>query len=247
MNIRVSVLFFLLFVVFSGVCFSDTLYLKDGRTIDSETIWEEGDYYKYILYGATVGISKNMVERVVFSKKDESSFQFDIWPFGITVVQAIDVAEKNNIPLHKSGVMSVNKNFHPQVKKYSDATHFYYNASLLGHFAKVELVFTPISKKLHTVKIRWPNQNKKDAKLANEISTMISKKYGKHRNKGKKLFYSATEWITEEKNQIEMRIRSAEISLLYIHNFFRQLDYEESENIKIEKINEGAKKDSNKF
>lgn len=247
MNIRVSVLFFLLFFVFIGVCFSDTLYLKDGRTINSETVWEEGNYYKYILYGATVGISKNMVERVVFSKKDESSFQFDIWPFGISVVQAIDVAEQNNIPLHKSGIISINKTFHPQVKKYSDATHFYYNTNLLGHFAKVELIFTPASKKLHTVNIRWLNQNANDAKLANEISTMISEKYGKHKKKGKKLYYFTAEWITEEKNQIEMRSRSTEISLIYTHNFFKQLNYEEAENIKIEKINEGAKKDSNKF
>ena len=76
---------------------------------------------------------------------------------------------------------------------------------------------------------------------------MITEKYGKHKNKGKKLFYYTAEWITEEKNQIEMRSRSTEISLIYTHNFFKQLNYEEVENIKIEKINEGVKKDSNKF
>jgi hypothetical protein len=76
-------------------------------------------------------------------------------------------------------MITVNKRFHPQVRKYSDATDFYYNTNLLGHFAKVELAFTPSSKKLHTD--------------------------------------------------------------------FGQVDFEETENFKIQKIKDGAKKDNNKF
>jgi hypothetical protein len=61
------------------------------------------------------------------------------------VNEAINLAEVNDVPLHKYGIISINKQFHPLVRKYSDAIHFYYNTNLLGHFAKVELVFTPVS------------------------------------------------------------------------------------------------------
>ena len=238
---------FLSIFIITGICFADTLYLKDGRTIISETVWEKDGYYMYTLYGATVGISKNEVDNVEFSKVEESSFQFDIWPFGITVNKAIDIAEKNDVPLHKSGIITANKRFHPQVRKYSDATDFYYNTNLLGHFAKVGLAFTPSSKKLHTVTIQWPKQNTNDTKLTNEIESMISEKYGKQRNTGKRLFYSTTEWITEDKNRIAMNVSSTEISLSYIHAAFEQLDFKETENLKIQKIKDGAKKDNNKF
>jgi hypothetical protein len=238
--------FFPIFII-TGICFADTLYLKDGRTIISETVWEKDGYYMYTLYGATVGISKNEVDNVEFSKEKEASFQFDIWPFGITTNRAIDIAEKNDVPLHKSGIITANKRFHPQVRKYSDATGFYYNTNLLGHFAKVELAFTPASKKLHTVTIQWSKLNSNDTKLTNEIESMISEKYGKQRNKGKKLFYSTTEWITEDKNRIEMKTSSTAILLSYMHTVFGQLDLKETENLKIQKIKDEAKKDNNKF
>lgn len=247
MTYKIFFLNFLSIFIIAEICFADTLYLKDGKTIISETVWEKDGYYMYTVYGATVGISKNKVDHVEFSKEEESSFQFDIWPFGITVNKAIDIAEKNDVPLHKSGIITVNKRFHPQVRKYSDATDFYYNTNLLGHFAKVELAFTPSSKKLHTVTIQWPNQNANDTKLTNEIESMISEKYGKARSKGKRLFYSTTEWITEDKNRIEMNIRSTAILLNYLHTDFGQLDFEETENLKIQKIKDGAKKDNNKF
>jgi len=88
--------------------------------------------------------------------------------------------------------------------KYSGAIHFYYNTNLLGHFAKFELFFTPDSKRLHTVKIQWAGQKTKDTRLATEIISMISEKYGKPKKQGKRLSFKDTEWITEDANRIEM-------------------------------------------
>jgi hypothetical protein len=246
------VLFTLLLLSVPGICISDTLYLKDGRTIQSDTIWEEDGYYMYTAYGATVGISKEKVSKVDYSRQNNqsNSFQFDIWPFGTTVAESINIAERHNVPLHKSGIITINKGFHPQVRKYSDATHFYYNTNLLGHFSKVELYFTPVSKKLHSVKIQWPNQKTKDSKLANEIISMISEKHGKPERHGKRrLFYSDTEWITQDGNQIQMSVSSTAmvIFLSYLHTNLRQLDYEETENLKLQKIKSGAARDKNKF
>ncbi len=76
---------------------------------------------------------------------------------------------------------------------------------------------------------------------------MISEKYGKYRNKGKKLFYSTTEWIAEDKNQIEMNVSSTAIVLIYMNTSFKQLSVLESENLKVQKIKDGKRKDNNKF
>jgi hypothetical protein len=223
------------------------LYLKDGRSITSETVWEEGGHYMYTAYGATIGISKEKVQRVEYSKEKRSSFQFDIWPFGITVDEAIDIAQRNDVPLHRAGIISINKHFHPMVRKHAGSNHFTYNTTLLGHFSKVELFFTPISKKLHTVSIQWPNQKTKDPKLTNEIIAMISEKYDQTHGEQKKLFHSSLDWAAEDNNQIEMIVRSTSIFLNYMHTDFRQQDYEEQENLKIMKIKIGAKKDKEKF
>lgn len=234
-------------IIIPVICLSDTLYLKDGRVIESESVWQEDDYYQYTMYGATVGISKNKVESVVYSKVVEPSFQFDVWAFGSTVEKSFNVAERNDIPLHKSGIISANKHFHPMVRKYSDARHFYYRTTLLGHFAKVELFFTPISRQLHTVNIQWPNQKTKDPKLTNEIISMISEKYGKYNKRYKKLFYSTTEWTTEDGNRIELNVSSTAIYLNYLHTELMQMDYRENETLKIQRIKAGSKKDKNKF
>lgn len=237
----------LFFLALFGYCYSDTLYFKNGKVIQSDTIWEENGFYMYKQYGATVGIRMDKVESVEISQ-DEDGFQFDVWSFGISVSKAISIAENHDTPLHRQGIISMNKSFHPMVWKHSGtATRFYYNTNLLGHFAKVELYFTPISKSLHTVRIVWPNQRTKDPKLTNEIFSMISDKYGDHQRKGNKLFYKATKWITEDSNQIELQVHSTSIALSYLHTEMRQLDFDEAEDLKVQKIQAGAKKDKGKF
>jgi hypothetical protein len=236
-----------LVIAIPALSFSDTLYLKTGRKIISDTVWEEKDHYMYLAYGATVGISKEEVEKVVYSGEEKAFFQFDIWPFGGTLEKVIHIAQDNDIPLNKSGLISMDKHFHPKVWKSMDSDHFYYNTNLLGHFAKVELYFTPVSKNLHTVTINWSNQNKNDSKLAAEIISMVSQKYGEPGRKHKELFSSVLEWIFENENQIKMQIRSNNILLNYLHKELRQRDEEEREAIKVQTINEGSKKDKGKF
>ncbi len=236
-----------LFIFIPGVCFAHTLYLKDGRKIQSDFVWEEAGYYMYSLYGGTIGISKDKVARIEYSQKEESFFQFDIWPFGSTLNNVFNIAERNDVPLHRSGIISVNKHFHAQVRKFSGATRFYYKTKLLGHFSTVDLFFTPISRKLHTIEIKWLGQNTKDPKLTNEIIAMVSKKYGEYQKKGRALFYAATEWQIGSGNRIEMQIHSLAISLKYIHKDYQQLYQEETEHLKIQKIKIGSQQDKNKF
>jgi len=135
LKFKTCLLVVLLLLAVSGYCFPHTLHLKDGRKIVSENVWEENGYFKYTAYGATIGISKEKVDSVQYSHQQKTQskyFQFDVWPFGITVNKAINLAEANDLPFHKYGIISINKKFHPLVRKYSDAIHFYYNTKLLG-------------------------------------------------------------------------------------------------------------------
>lgn len=244
------ILMSLVMIVSSGYCLADTLYLKNGSVIQSDTVWQDGGYFMYKKYGATVGVAESKVDRVEYSSQSKdigSSFQFDVWPFGCTVHEAINIAENHDIPLHKFGIISMNKRFHPMVKNHSDATHFYYNTNLLGHFAKVDLFFTPASKKLHTVKVYWSNQKTKDSMLAREIVSMITEKYGNPHKGGKKLFYKTTKWIAPNANQIVMDVHSTSIYLNYLHTEFRKQDQYEIHNLKVKKLQVGSTKDENKF
>lgn len=63
----------MLFLIASVLFFStqptpaniDSIILKNGQTIESETCWEEGDMVKCKRYGATVGYQKNDIARIV--------------------------------------------------------------------------------------------------------------------------------------------------------------------------------------
>ena len=234
----------------SALCHAGTLYLKNGNVIHSENIWLDDGLFMYDLYGAIVGIAKDRVDRVEFdpeTKPKENDFQFDVWPFGCTGLQAIDIAERNDLPLHKHGIITVNKKFHPMIRKYSDATHFYYNTNLLGHFAKVELFFTAKTRHLYAVQINWPNQKTKNSALLNEIGSMISDKYGKPAKSGRKLFYDTTKWLSKDANQIIMKVHSTAIFLQYIHTRLNHLNDNEKQQLKVEKVKIGSTKDKGKF
>ena len=237
----------LILLVGPGFCRSDTLYLKDGSVINSESVWQEGGYYMYTMYGATIGISKTRVDRVEHSQKEENSFQFHIWPFGITTVKAITIAEKNDIPLIAGGFVSPRKHFSPAVKKHSDTDHFYYNTDLLEHFAKVDLFFTPISRELHTVGIKWVNHKQRDPRFTDEILSMISEKYGNCDKKAKGPLFTDFEWVTEKGNKIRMKLASRSIRLTYVETVLKQKEFEELERIKAERLKRGFEKDKKKF
>lgn len=231
------------------VCNADTIYLKDGRTISSTTVWLEGNFCNYKKYGATIGISKEKVKKIVYTKKKaKSDFQFDVWPFGISVQQSISIAEQNNIPFQRYGIISMNKQFHPQVKKHSNSTHFQYKDVLFGHPALVELLYTPSSKILYKIKVKWYNHNSSKQKLENKIVSIISDKYGKHEKPYRQLFkHFTTKWLLKSSNKIIMDTGSNYTFLTYLHQELSDLSFAEKEAIEYKKIKVNAKNDQEKF
>jgi hypothetical protein len=183
---RKRVYVIVVFLIFTMPLFSraDTIILKSGRKIESSKCWYEAEIIKCEKFGQIIGFSQSEVETVIFDKLTAvptEGFSFDIWQSGITVAEAIDLARDHDIPLHKAGIISVNKHFNPKMcLPYADsAAEFEYNAPLLGRQARIALEFTPTSKKLYSVRIVWsgPGISKKSV-FRDQIEAMLTKKYG---------------------------------------------------------------------
>jgi hypothetical protein len=175
--------FFILSIPFFAS--ADTLVLKSGRKIEASKCWYEGEIIKCEKFGQIIGFSQSEVETVTLDKQAAvpvDGFLFDIWWSGITVAEAIDLAQDHDIPLHKGGIISINKHFNPKVcRPYANtATDFEYNAQLLGRQARIAMKFTPTSKKLFSIRLVWsgPDISKK-SEFRDQIEAMLTKKYGR--------------------------------------------------------------------
>lgn len=119
------ILIFSLILSFYSIATADTIVLKNGRRIEVEKVWEDGGQIKGSVYGATIGYPKDQVKNIVREKKilndAKEMFGFDIWTLGMGINDMMYVAERNDIPLRKEGLIGVNKHFHPSVRKYAQS------------------------------------------------------------------------------------------------------------------------------
>jgi hypothetical protein len=209
---------------------ADTLVLKSGRKIDAVKCRELGDQIKCQLRGgAIIGFLKTDVVEVWKDFKageikpspqanklgkenlppNTTGFRFDIWRSGISVRQAINVAEAKDLPLHRGGLISANKNFNPKMcRPYADtASKFYYKDQIFGKWATLNLDFTPVSKKLYSVEIRFGNTgNSKDSAFRQQIEAMLREKYGKPLGVNSHMgVYTTYDWKINDKAIVTMR------------------------------------------
>lgn len=172
----------------SSYSIADTIRLNSDRTITSNKTW-----------------TKN-------------GFKFDIWKSGIDIYDILAIARNNNMPLHRDGLISTNKNFNPKVcRKYANsATKYYYNTKLLGKYCKVEMFLTPKSKLLHSLLIRWNYTGYKDKlELENEVKNIIINKYGRPGKLSTEIFGKTYHWSPKSHIAIESSFSASGISLLY--------------------------------
>jgi hypothetical protein len=155
----------LLCLFFPTLGTADTIILKNGKSIEVKKAWKEDDLIKGEVFGSVIGYPKDQVERIEIGESDQaakpnSGFVFDDWRSGISIYEFMDIAERNDVPIHRDGLISINKHFNPAMsRKYADtAGKFYYKDQIMGKWARVDLVFTPKSKKLYTLSINWSGQ-----------------------------------------------------------------------------------------
>jgi len=198
--------------VHSSSLSADTIVLKDGRRIEAEQVWLEGEMVRYKKFGTIIGLSKGKVARVIRENpsvpQKAVDFGFDHWQLGMPIGEVMAVAERNDVPLHREGLVSSNKHFNPQMCRPYIDTHsrFEYRQPLLGYPAEVTLVFTPKSRCLAYIKVHLaPNLTASDPAPNDTVMTMMREKYGQPRKLSRNLLQkNACQWRLSEQNTINL-------------------------------------------
>jgi hypothetical protein len=235
--------------------FADTIVFTSGRQVESDQVWEGSGRVKYMKYGAVVSISEELVEEIVYVddeyEVENSGFGFDIWPLGIEIDGAMDIAERNDIPLHRAGLISTHKGFHPAISRKYMHTHsrFNYKTRLLGYPSNITLVFSPESKRLARIEISLNRKrNTKDKNQYRDIVKLLSDKYGKPNRHLKTMgLVKNYRWIVEERGQITLEKLFSTAKLTYIDlEWNRQLLLEKkTKQLEAERVR--SNRDSKKF
>jgi len=245
----------LLFLFFPALGTADTIILKNGKSIEVKKVWEEDDLIKGEVFGSVIGYPKDQVERIEIGENGQainpdSGFIFDVWRSGISIYEFMDIAERNDVPIHRDGLISVNKNFNPIVSRKYAETHreFYYKDQILGKWARVDLVFTPKSKQLYTLSINWSGtgvSNKSD--FFSEIQSIMNKKYGKHSDTRKEILFQKIFWDINHDAYAMLQGSSSSSQLHYFDKHYLQIAENELATTKAAEHQNALKQDANKF
>jgi hypothetical protein len=176
------------------------------------------------------------------------AFHFDVWTSGMSSREAMAIARDKDIPVIREGLVSVNKHFDSNAStKYLDSAHeFYYNSSLLGENTRTNLIFTPVSKFLSTVRIRWAEvSNKNDFRQV--VFEMLKTKYGNYVKKEKEIFFETFFWAIDKTNQVSLKTGANQISVEYIDLTAHAVGQKEINMKKDAKRRDAKSKDAGKF
>jgi len=202
--------------------FADIISLKNGRDVTANETWEKNGKTFCSINGEIISFnSKDVLFVKRIKKKQRSSqngFKFDVWQSGINIQEILTIAKDYDIPLHRNGLISINKKFNPAMSsKYADtATQYYYKTKLLGKHGTVELFLTPSSKRLHKLSIRWNNAGRQDRiEFQNEVMDAVKRKYGLPKKYKKEILGQKYYWSPTQHMIIELASTSGGISLVY--------------------------------
>jgi len=251
-----SPIFILSLTIVGGFYFSasaDVIVFKDGRRMKADSTWVDEGMIKARQHGGIVGYPEEIVERIekqqTTQRYPDRGFKYDKLISGMTLEEVMHVAESNDIPLHRAGVISGNKHFNPKVRNYAKtATSFYYKESSLGRWATIYLSFSPVSKRLWLVVASWTTPGKSEqSELCTEISSIICKKYGQPETHHNGLLFDDWKWKINSTGSVQMKAGSNSVKLSYIDEEMEKLKIGEESTIKKQKQKDYHLKDDPKF
>jgi hypothetical protein len=256
LDIRVAVVGLIIGVLnlIPGISSADMIVFKDGRKMSVEKAWVEEGEVKAKVYGGIVGYPKGSVERIEeeppSARLTEGAFKFDKWISGMSIEEAMQVAESQDVPLHKEGLITAGKHFNPNVsRKYAKtATRFYYKDNLLGKWSTVTLSFSPVSKLLWSVGIKWSVSGKAaTSELRNDMESLLSEKYGKPKASGRDLFYETISWKISEISVVSMKVGAGSVNVSYVDKKIEAMKANEDRLLKEQAKKEALFKDKSKY
>lgn len=247
-----SLLFFTVLIL-SPDSYADKIILKNGMEINSDRVWEENGMIKAIVYGKTAAYPKSSVLHIFIEEKEKintDSFQYDLWYGGMRIEDVMEIAERNNIPVCRQGLISANKNFDPKLsRKYMySATEFEYSEKLLGKNAKILFCFTPTSRILYKLEVHFfGNDISRKSDFRYEVQDILIRKYGSPRNTKNEIMYEILMWDINGKFFVTMRSGINSVIIQYSDVRFDKIKQQEDEKINSAKMKEYRRKDEPKF
>ncbi|MGE5212578.1 MAG: hypothetical protein ACM3NN_02665 [Nitrospirota bacterium] len=176
-----------------------------------------------------------------------NAFQFDSWRSGMSVREAMAVAQDKDIPILREGVISMNKHFDASVMNHiATANEFYYRADLLGEPAKVNLTFTPASKFLSTINVHW-NAPFKDRAFQTKLFQLLTGKYGNYAKRERQIFFETSTWAIDKTNRVSMRTGGNSILVEYLDTIAYEQAQKEAKKKQDENWRQSKDKDASKF
>ena len=177
-----------------------------------------------------------------------SAFTFDLWTSGMTLTQTLDTAEKKDVPILRSGLISTNAHFDAAVcRPYADTfSDFSYRTTLLGKPATVTLHFTRTSRQLDVLRIAWGNIASK-SDFPGEVEAMLTKKYGNSKYGGPDIFFKLLRWDIDSDNFVVMKLGANVLELKYVDKAGERSGKREAASKERKFKEEDLKKDQHKF
>jgi hypothetical protein len=248
--VRFSFIAFSAIFILASISIADTLILKNGRSIDSPKCWEAEDLIKCKLHGQTIGYPKNDVAEIRIEsvpEKPVNGFRFGVWQSGITVHEAIDIAEANNYPFVRSGLITSNRTFYPKFcRPYADTdTRFEYREQLFNKLATLRFRFTQTSKKLYSLEVVFNGTGiPKNSEFRQQMESMLREKYGKPFRVTDHILFKDYDWRINANAIVAMRPMSNAVIVTYSDVKLSRL----AESERLSSIRQGfAKRDKEKF
>ena len=219
--LRLLIVIGFLWMFLPSLSAADTIILKNGKRIDSPQCWEDVDLVRCKMYGQTIGYPKKDIAEVTIEtipEKPSVGFRFGKWQSGITVLEAIDIAEAHNLPFHRSGLIISNKTFSAkQSRPYSDTeTRFECKEQVFNKLATLRFEFAPTSKKLYSLEVLFRTTGiPKNSEFQQQLEATLWEKYGEPIQITDHIIYKEYDWRINNNAIVTMRPMSNSILVTY--------------------------------
>lgn len=208
---------------------ADTIVLTNGRRIDVEQAWEEGDVVKGNLYGSTVQYPRGEVARILTETPtvEYQQLRFGLWELGMTQDQVLAQAKSHSIQLRSQDAPEAPGI--PSDQPQETAAGLRYEEELLGRRADVGLQFTPESRTLWRIRVVWRGDvNINRSRLKNDILNRYRNEYGSPDGHLKHSWFSESiHWEVGGSGSIRLKSEKGVLELAYSDGILEDLNERE--------------------
>jgi hypothetical protein len=205
---------------------ADTIVLKNGRKVDVEMAWIEEGQVKGVLSGAVVTYPQSAVERIDQPPSDkavevatDAGFRFGIWTSGMTLADVRRLADEHALALSSGRLPEPQDSAAAMIvgPTADFGTAIHYRELLLEKSADVEMRFTPDSRRLFGLTLRWMGADlATDSDFFETVYSNLSQKYGRPNQKESKFLSIVYHWKIDKRCWVDLESGDHAIEIRYM-------------------------------